>query len=144
MLLHAIEGSSEISVLDSAGFTRAASEVEGLGDVEFNLLDAAGNPASGAEVTLTNTTTGEVLHAVSIEGSAVFEGVSPGVWTVTSTASGVTFTNVTITTATAALAAGGAAIGGGTLLAGTAATGGVIAGGVALADDDDNPLSPSS
>ncbi|MCB0353019.1 MAG: hypothetical protein KDD64_05815 [Bdellovibrionales bacterium] len=138
---------AEITIKDTAGFTRAVSQVEGVGIVEFDLVDAAGLPADGVEVTLTNTVTGESLTVASVNGTATFQGVQSGVWTVASSVSQVTFTNVAIG-AGAPLVAGGGLIGGtaASVIGGTAAVGGATAIAVTQIDDnnDDPVLSPSS
>ncbi|MCB0347175.1 MAG: carboxypeptidase regulatory-like domain-containing protein [Bdellovibrionales bacterium] len=134
---------ADLLVKDTGGFTRASSSVEGSGSVEFTLVDAAGSPAEGVEVTLTNSLSGETLTAISSNGTVVFEGVAPGTWTVASTASGVTFTNVAITST--ALAAGAGLGASSALIAASSIT--VVGAGSAIAaseSDDGNPLSPAS
>ncbi len=140
----------DIVIQDTSGFTRNTTSVEDFGKVEFSLTDAAGTPAEGAQISLTNTLDGQVLQAVSANGLATFESVAPGVWTVASTSPSVTFTGVVITsTALAGTAVAGAAgiipivVGGGAAAA--AVTGAAIA--VSESDgnrSDDIPLSPFS
>lgn len=87
----------EITILDSAGFSRAAGEIEtSETEVQFNLQTEQGTPANGVEVQLTNATTGEALTAVSRSGTVVFPKVSGGVWTVSTSVPGVTFTGTEI------------------------------------------------
>lgn len=137
----------DIVIQDTGGATRNTTSVEDFGKVEFTLTDAGGTPAEGAQITLTNTLSGETLTAMSVNGVATFENVAPGVWTVASSSSSITFTGVVVTssalagTAVAGIAAAPILVGGG--IAGTAAT------GIALAasnsddnDSDDTPLSP--
>lgn len=133
----------ELTVQDTSGFTRAASEIEGTGQVDFALVGSTGAAADGVVVTLTNAATGEVLTATAASGTATFQGVTAGVWTVATAAPGVTFTSVSVI--------GGAAIGAaglGSVAVGAAVVGG---GGAAAAigineinDDNDDELSPAS
>ncbi|MEZ4754592.1 MAG: hypothetical protein R3A13_09865 [Bdellovibrionota bacterium] len=134
----------ELVVKDTGGFTRASSAVDGAGSVEFSLVNEAGLAADGVEVTLTNAATGETLTGVAANGTVVFEGVTPGVWTVASTAPGVTFTSVTVISTAAVVGGAGlgtaAAIGiGGTAIGGTA-----IAVNEANNSNNNDPISPSS
>jgi hypothetical protein len=142
------KGASELTIQDTSGFTRASSEIEETGQIEFSLIDAAGSPAEGVEVTLTNTATGETLTAASINGNVTFDGISPGVWTVSTTAQGVTFTNVTVLNAMAVGGLAGSGIGTGAVLLGST---GAAVGGAAIVHNisdgdssDDAPLSPAS
>ena len=141
----------EITIKDTSGFTRAVSQVDGLGNVEFNLLDAAGTPAEGIEVTLTAVESAETISAVAVNGSVVFESVPPGIWTVASSIPEVTFTNVAIGSSAALVPAAGAAgfAGLGGLSTGTVAAGGVAVAGATTAavassrsDDSDEPTTP--
>ena len=135
---------NQLTIQDSNGFTRAASSVETTGNVEFTLVDAAGAPAEGAEVSLVNAATGEVVTAQSVGGTVVFSNVAPGVWTVSTTASGVTFTNVAIVNA---LAAAGATAGLGTaalVVGGAGATAGAAIAISDATDGDSSDLSPAS
>ncbi len=132
----------ELTVQDTSGFTRAASEVDGSGQVDFALVSETGAAADGAVVTLTNAATGEVLTTTAVGGTASFQGVTAGVWTVATAAPGITFTSVSVI--------GGAAIGAAGF--GTAAIGAAVVGGGGAAaaiginesKDDDDELSPSS
>lgn len=146
----------EIVIQDTYGSTRAVAESVDPTSIEFNLVDdATGGPANGVEVTLKNVKSGELLQVVAANGTAVFDGVEPGIWQVA--ANGVTFTDVGIGTSTAFVGGVGAAgglggiggIGGlsatGTAIAATAAVG---AGAVAVSasgssSTDHPPLSPS-
>ncbi|MBX7143241.1 MAG: hypothetical protein K1X79_02205 [Oligoflexia bacterium] len=139
----AFAATEEVTIQDTSGFTRAASAVDGTGSVEFAVVDASGAAASGAVVTLTNAATGEVLTATAANGLVAFPAVGPGVWTVATTASGITFTSATVATAAAATAAGGL---------GAAATGAAVVGGggaaaavgVASSNNDTPVLSPAT
>ena len=146
---------------DTSGYTRAVSQVEDFGSVEFDLIDATGQSADGVEVTLTNTATGESVSAISANGTVVFEGVEAGSWTVASSVPEVTFTNVAIGNSVSAATLGGTALGAGAISAGSIAGGGGVAAGTAAVgvgvagataagistrnsdDDDDTPLSKS-
>ncbi len=138
---------SSITIQDTSGFTRAVSEVQHLGKVEFNLVDDTGKPASGFSIQLLNSTTGETLSAEVLNGSAAIEGVSPGVWTVSTSAPGITFTSVTVTGLAVAGGGATATLSGAALIAlgGTA-----VAAGTTIAiveandnnDDNDMPVSP--
>lgn len=153
------EASEELTIKDTSGFTRAVSQVDGLGNVEFNLLNEQGAPAEGVEVTLTSADSAEVISAVAVNGAVIFESVPPGIWTVASAVPEVTFTNVAIGSSAALVPAAGAGAGIASSLGGisttTAAVGGVAAAGVgtaAVASSRNNssdkptesPLSPSS
>ncbi|MBX7138992.1 MAG: hypothetical protein K1X83_13545 [Oligoflexia bacterium] len=136
--------SSEIVVNDTSGVTRAVFDASKQGQLEFQLLDAAGNPADGIEVTLTNAATSETLTATSVGGTVTFDAIAPGTWTVASGIDGVTFTNIAFNAAGAAALTGSvvpAVVGiGGLAAAGTAA--------VAITNSSDStdsdPLSPAS
>ena len=148
-------GTEQIVIKDTGGVTRNMSEVETAGDVKFELVDASGQPANGAEVTLTNAATGEVISGISVNGTVVFQGVAPGVWTVASVTPNVTFMGISVAGATAvAGAVGGTTVFG---LSIPAAIGVGVGGSLAIAgasvaiveaqDDDDDgktPLSPIS
>ncbi|MCB0334089.1 MAG: hypothetical protein KDD55_11355 [Bdellovibrionales bacterium] len=120
---------SEVTIKDTSGFTRAVSEIDGVGNVEFSLVDEAGTPAEGVEVTLTSAETGEVISAVAVNGAVIFDSVPPGIWTVASAAPEVTFTNVAIGSSAALVPAAGAGVA--SLSSLGVSTGAVAAGGVA-------------
>jgi|GEM_PF-1589793 len=135
----------QLTVQDTTGVTRAVGDIDGTGRVEFSLSESAGVPADGVEVTLTNTSSGEVLSATSANGSVAFDGISSGTWTVATNSPGITFSNVVI----ASTQALGAALGISTpLVLGVAAAGGITATSIAVANnnnnDDSPPLSPAS
>ncbi|MBN8549918.1 MAG: carboxypeptidase regulatory-like domain-containing protein [Deltaproteobacteria bacterium] len=125
----------DLTVQDTSGFTRAASQVDGSSNVDFNLVDKSGNPADGVVVTLTNSATGESLTATSVNGSVTFPGVTPGVWTVSTTSPGVTFTNVVVASAIAT----GSTLTAATVLPALAIIGG--GAGIAIAIDNNNSSS---
>ncbi len=145
---------STLEIRDTSGVTRNVSDVETAGDVEFSLEDQSGMPAQGAEVTLTNEATGEVLRAVSANGVVKITGVAPGTWVVASTTPGITFTSVTVLSATAVAGSfGGTAILGmniPTAIGAGLGTAAAVAGGtVAIvhatdgdSDNDDDVMSP--
>ena len=138
----------DIVIQDSSGVARGTSPVDGLGRVDFAVVDAAGNPAEGAVVTLTNTATGEVLTSNSVGGAVAFENVAAGTWTVASATPGLTFTNVTIL-AVSAGAAAGTGVAAGTVLGVIGAGGAATAVGIGIHDATDgtsssSELSPSS
>ncbi len=134
----------DLTIQDTGGFTRAASQIDGNSKVEFDLIDSLGNAPDGVPVTLTNAATGEVLTASSSSGAASFQGVTPGVWTVSTTSAGVTFTNVTVASAIAT----GSSLGSSTLIPIIAL--GAGGAGIAIAVDNNrgssggDELSPSS
>lgn len=140
-------GAEQITVLDANGITRAAGKIDGMGRLEFSLVDAHGLPADGIQVSLTNTTTGETLHAVAANGRVVFDAVGPGAWTVATDGLGVTFVGVEVGTAASAVA-GMAGAGASTALT-VAGTGAVAAAaGAAINEATDSgrsgtPLSPA-
>lgn len=141
----------ELTIKDTSGFTRAVSKVEGTGIVEFELVDTAGAPAEGIEVTLTNTATGQTLTSSAVNGTATFHGVQSGVWTVASSTTQVTFTNIAIGSGAVVAAAGGGMVAGSIapIAAGTAVVGGATAiavnrSGSSSGDDEGEVLSPSS
>lgn len=135
---------SEILIKDTAGITRAASQVDGSGVVQFGVETASGAAADGIEVTLTNIATGETMIATAANGTVAFEAVAPGAWTVASTTAGATFTNVTIGSMVAIAGVGG--ITAGTLGLGALAVGGTTAVAISATDDSSSssPLSPAS
>ncbi len=143
-MLDGATNTDQITIQDSGGFTRAASSVETTGKVEFTLVDSAGLPADGVPVTLTNSATGQTIVIDSAAGTATFDSLAPGVWTVSTTTPGVTFTNVAIVNA---LAASGVAAGLGTTALVVGGTGAAAGTAVAIADaTEGNPsdLSPAS
>lgn len=138
---------TELTIKDTSGVVRNVTQMEGTGSVTFNLTNAAGMPADGAEVTLVNELTGAKLTAVAANGTVVFDGVEAGVWIVSTSAADITFTGVLVT-AGAAMAGtvGGASLG--PVIAAVAGGSAVVAGaGAAVAkidDDHKHELSPSS
>ncbi len=138
----------DIVIQDSSGVPRGTSSVDGLGRVDFAVVDAGGTPAEGAVVTLTNTVTGETLTSTSTAGAVGFENVGAGTWTVASSTPGLTFTNVTIL-AVSAGAAAGTGIAASTVLGVIGAGGAATAIGIGVSDATDGKssssvLSPSS
>ncbi len=156
----------EVTIKDTSGTVRNVTQIDEAANIEFSLTDAHGLPAQGAEVSLKNELTGEILKITAQHGTALFEGVQPGAWVVASSTSSITFTNIAVTSSAAIAASGAAAATGATFLGTGAMVGGgaLVIGGTALAisestdsssdgsDDDDgsniipgNPptLSPS-
>lgn len=139
----------EIIIQDTLGVTRATGQVTDLGQIEFSLIDSAGQAADGVDVVLTNVATGESISMTAANGTVLFESVAPGVWTVASPAAGVTFTSVAVNPMIVGLAIGGAA---GLSTAGVAVLGGAAVAGSVVAIDESTrsnsgsgqPLSPSS
>ena len=147
--------SRQIVVKDTGGITRNMSEVDTAGDLKFELVDASGQPANGAEVTITNEATGEVISGVSVNGVVVFQGVAPGVWTVASTTPSITFMSIGVTGATAvAVTVGGTTVLGMTIPtaigAGVVGSRAIAGASIAIVEAQDNsddgepPLSPAS
>jgi len=139
-------------IQDTSGFTRAAADVDHVGNINFELAGASGSPVTGAEVKLTNALTQESIVVTSDAGVASFQSVPAGTWTVSTTATDVTFTNVAIVDALAPAAAG---VGVGTMQAvgiGAAGVTGATAATISVVDatksehneDDPLPLSPVS
>ncbi len=130
---------AEIAIQDVSGVTRSLSQVESLGNIEFQVATANGLAAEGAEVTLTNALSGEVIKTVSTQGLAAFQNVAPRLWTVASATPGITITNISVLSSTLAAGAaagstaglGGLAAGGSGIAAGSVATGGLALAGVA-------------
>lgn len=143
----ALAESKEVVIQDSSGIERARGELDEVGKIEFSLTDASGAPAQGAEITLTNSISGEIISTQSVDGIAAFQGVAPGSWTVASVTPGITFTEIQVG-AVSALAAGG---GLGALSATTVAGGAVAVGGATVgisaatnSSSNNDPLSPST
>lgn len=135
----------ELAIKDTSGFVRAVAEAADENTVEFEVTDANGGAADGAEVTLTNQETGATLTATSVNGKVTFTQVTPGVWTVSSPVSGLTFAKVTLV----GLGAGAATSSG--AFTALVVGGGVAGGTVAIVnasddgdDDEKTPLSPAS
>ena len=140
-----LRADATVTIQDTSGFTRAVSDVETTGKVEFTLVDTQGAAANGVPVTLTNTATSQTLTVTATQGTATFEGLAPGIWTVSTTAPGITFTNVAVVNAVAAAGIAGAGIGTGALIAGgtAAAAGTTIAISNSSSGDNGAALSPS-
>lgn len=146
----------DIKILDCDGVTRASKSIDGLEkqDIELKVQDAAGQPADGTQVSLTNTETGQVVSVTSKQGVATFPELNAGTWVASSSASGVTLTGVSIATAIPMTVAAGA-IAGATVVSGGAVYG-TTEGVIAISDsiennsdnssddqDDDNDPNPS-
>lgn len=138
--------SGTLVITDSSGVERARTDVEETAKIEFSLTDSSGAPAQGAEITLTNALTKDVISTTSVDGVAAFEGVAPGSWTVASITPGITFTDInlgaltaltttTLGTLSAATVAGGAVVVGGTTV-------GIAA--IANGSNSKGPLSPAT
>ncbi|RIL10169.1 MAG: hypothetical protein DCC75_04960, partial [Proteobacteria bacterium] len=97
----------DLTIKDTSGVVRNVTSAEGPSTIEFSLATQSGAPAEGAVVTLKNELTGEVIQAVTSNGTAVFEGVAPGTWVVSSAAADVTFTSIAVTASAAAAGATG-------------------------------------
>ena len=106
--------SVDVTIEDTGGTVRGSgSVIDGKSAIEFHLQDGSGNPAEGAEVTLTNKSDpAVVLKATSTAGSVVFADVVPGTWVVATQNPAITFMDVMFLSDPAALGAG-AAVGGG-------------------------------
>ncbi len=132
----------EITIQDTSGFTRASSNVDGKGKVEFSVAALGGSAADGIPVTLTNAATGEILTGTSANGLVAFEGISGGVWTVSTSAQGITFTNVMIIGA----ATGGGIAGAGALVPALLIGGGATGAAIAIdnSGNNNNEISPAS
>lgn len=111
---------AELIIRDAGGVTRAAGAVSQTASVEFTVTTRQGAPAEGEEIALTNTDTGDALSTLTSGGTARFEGVAPGTWTVTSLSDQVVFNGVTVLDETAAAFGGSTGLGLG--LSGTGAT----------------------
>ena len=159
LLLACVVYADDITIKDTAGYTRASSTIGQQSDIQFDVIDSSGAPADGVVITLTDSA-GTELTATAVGGVVIFEGVGAGIYTVASAVPGITFTNVTIAEGLAAalaassgVAAGSAALTSGLSSAaiGTAAAGVAVAGAATVAiteasddSDDGKPLSPST
>ena len=147
----AAAASSTIEFKDTTGVPRNITDVETAGDVQFSVVDQSGLPANGAEITLTNEITGEVISVVAANGIATFSGLAHGVWVVASSTSAITFTAVTVSAATAVAGAfGGTAVLGMSVTsaaaAGVGAAAAIAGGTIAISnaqDDDDDEDEPA-
>lgn len=136
------QAQDDITILDTSGVVRAQGSLAGATDGEVTMTVIDTNTGmevpDGTVVTLTPSSGGEPISAVTSGGLVIFTGLPAGSYTVAST-SAITFTSVGITTGAAA-AAGGIA-GGTAAVAGLAGAGGITA--VALSNNSDStPLSP--
>ena len=129
-----------LTVQDTSGFTRAAEDVSGPSKVEFNLTDSSGAPAEGVPVTLSSPS-GEVLSATAVAGTAIFDAVGPGLWTVATASQGVVFTNVAVT---GGIVAAGTSTGVAAGAAALAVGGGSVAIAASRSSDSGTELSPAS
>jgi hypothetical protein len=139
----------DVTIQDVNGFTRAVAQVDGTGKVEFTVNDSNGEALDGAVIILSNSATGETLTSTSVGGIVTFDSVTPGIWTVTSESSGVTFASAIITgaavsgfgastaAATAYTVGGVGAVGAGTAIA-------IDHAGGNHRDEEPPPLSPAS
>lgn len=126
-------------ILDCQGITRAIHETRGaqFNRVEVQVSEPSGAANSGSQVQLTNNVTGDVYTAQTTSGSAVFEGVPVGNYSMA-----VTGSNLSVGTITIGSTGLGVAAASGVVAGGAVAGGGAIAGGVAVADqisNDDEP-----
>jgi hypothetical protein len=136
---------TEVTIQDTSGFVRAVGDVGTSGKVEFALINDQSQPAEDVEVKLTNTATGQVVTGRSVNGIVVFQNLAPGIWTVSTSTPGITFTNVAVVPESSTLIAGQLMNQVGPPLLGLGAVGGgTIALIEATDDDDDEPLSPAS
>ncbi len=138
---------TDLTIQDTSGFTRSVADVGTSGKVEFVIADASAAPADGVEITLTNSSTHEVITARSVNGVVTFDNVAPGVWTVSTTTVGITFTSVTIVPKSSSKLAGAMlknaippVLGLATLAGATI----VIADSTGNGDHHDDPVSPAS
>lgn len=135
-----------LTINDSQGVVRAEQSVA-QGEqsaVQFNVTQT--NPDEAAKVLLTNQSTGEVIEVTAHNGTALFENIGPGSWTVSSPTAGVTFTSIQITPIAVAGSLAAAGIPGSVLAIGGV---GAVAGTAAIAanandDSDEPPMSPNS
>ncbi len=138
--------SRTLIINDSSGVERARTAVDEAAKIEFSLTDSAGAPAQGAEITLTNTLTNEVITTTSVDGIAAFEGVAPGSWTVASITPGITFTDINLGALTALTTTTVGTLTTATVAGGAVAAGGATWGIASIVDDSnsDDPLSPAT
>ena len=137
----------EVVIKDTGGIVRSVTEVQDASNVEFTVTDASGMPADGTEISLTNESTGTVLHGVSANGVVVFDKVEAGTWVVASSSPNITFTNILVSATYAAAGLGsGAGLGSSfaLLAGGSAAVAGTTIAIVDANNDKDAELSPSS
>jgi len=129
-----------IMINDCQGFTRAVQRVEPgqTNNLNIDVVDAAGNPADGVNVSLTNTSTGTTTTVSSSKGVATFANLAPGSYTLASAAPGVVLGTVSFTTGALILGSSAPLVVGGVAAGGIAAGSAVAA--VAIADaTDGNP-----
>lgn len=118
-------------ILDCQGITRAIHETRGaqFNRVEVQVSEPGGAANSGSQVQLTNNVTGEVYTTQTTSGSAVFDSVPVGNYSMAVTGSNLSIGTITIGSTGLGIAAASG------VLAGSALAGaGVVAGGVAVAD----------
>lgn len=111
LFLLPVAAQAQLVITDCFGFTRAIQNVDpgSLSNVQVNVSDAFGSPLNGAEMTLTNSVTGEISTAVVQNGVASFPGVAPGTFSVTTAATGASVGSVSISAASAGIIAAGTA-----------------------------------
>jgi hypothetical protein len=130
---------ASIFITDCQGFTRAVKAVEPgvLNSVQI-AVTAAGKPASGVPITLTNTVSGAVTTVEATDGIATFPGVTSGVFSISTPESGIQIGAITIESGS--ISPGAAGVIGGAIVAGGIAGAGV---GIAAVADDGGSDSPT-
>lgn len=104
---------------DCNGFTRAVEQVGNeVRNVQFDVSGVQGGDVSGARISLTNNTTGEVRFAAARGGKVSFGSVSPGIYTVATEEAGlilgaIKFSPLALLGVTGSALVGGAVVGGG-------------------------------
>ena len=141
--------SDEIVIMDADNNVRAQESISTNASVEFVLSDGSGNPAEGFDVYLFNLDTQESLTKTASAGKAVFDGIAPGHWQVSSSVDWARFDAVLIygDQGAVGLASAGAAESSLGILPPLVVLSAAAAGPVvALSDshNDSHPLSPSS
>ncbi len=135
VFLTAASAQAQLVILDCQGITRAIHESRGVQSsrVEVQVSEPGGAPNSGSQVQLTNNVNGKVYSAQSNGGTAVFDSIPPGNYSMA-----VTGNNLTIGTITIVSTGLGVAAASGVLAGGALAGGGAIAGGAAAVDSISN------
>lgn len=125
---------AQLLITDCHGFTRALHTVKSgeLNTVKIAVSNSGGAPLNGAQVTLTNSVTGETITAASQNGFATFQSVAPGSFSVSTTAANATIGTVSVSGAGVSTAAAAGAVG-----AAGATTGG---GGLVVAREVDHQI----
>ncbi|NLF25133.1 MAG: hypothetical protein GX589_05675 [Deltaproteobacteria bacterium] len=137
----------EILITDINDRVRAQEDISGTATVEFILSDSSGAPAHGFQVYFTNLETKLLLIQDVSSGSAVFTGIEPGRWQVSSSVDWARFDSVLIRSDRSPMALTPNTTGAEGIIIPTVIAGVALAGPIVTISDshgDATPLSPSS